>query len=245
MKHNSKVNFDKIVGFGDSWVYGDELMDPALVSSNIHFSNPVNNQYRNRHCFLGQLGQHYGVPVQNFGIPGGSLQSTIWTYIQWKMQDIEYKNSLVIVWLTESDRNSFINAKRQNSGNNMLVHSTWVDSGSTNVDSEFTKWVKQFQVMSNCRQLAHLNYSHAVTFFDGQSIANNLFLLQFNGAPPPAELKLQTLCNSTLDWTTYFRDHPGNQNRELIMPDGHPNEMGHKLICDHLIIEIDRAIISK
>jgi hypothetical protein len=39
----------------------------------------------------------------------------------------------------------------------------------------------------------------------------------------------------------WFRDHPGNQQRELIMPGGHPNEIGHVMIAEKLISTIDSA----
>jgi hypothetical protein len=39
----------------------------------------------------------------------------------------------------------------------------------------------------------------------------------------------------------WFRDHPGNQKRELIFPGGHPNEIGHQMIADKLISTIDSA----
>ena len=50
----------------------------------------------------------------------------------------------------------------------------------------------------------------------------------------------------TLYWpefstTMWFRDHPGNQKRELIMPNGHPNEIGHQMIAEKLISTIDSA----
>jgi len=245
MSNDSKIKFTKIVGFGDSWVYGDELIDPALASANVHFSRRENDQYRETNCFLGQLGDFYGVPVENFGIPGGSLQSAIWTYLWWAAQDSDYANSLVIVWLTESDRHSFIDSTKQRLGKNMLVHSTWVDNSNSSVPLKFVEWVKKFQVLSNCRELARLNYLQTVAFFDGQAAASNLFLMQFNGAPPPVEITSPTLQNSMIDWITFFRLHPGNQNRELIMPDGHPNEKGHQVIAQQLIQEINRAIISK
>jgi len=47
------------------------------------------------------------------------------------------------------------------------------------------------------------------------------------------------------DWITYFRDHPDNQDRGLIMPGGHPNEQGHEIIRDLLIPELDRVILAE
>ena len=79
------MKFQKIVGFGDSWMYGDELMDPEYAAQHPegHYSDEQNFSYRLRHCFLGQLGEHYDVPTENFGIPGGSLGSTMWTFQWW------------------------------------------------------------------------------------------------------------------------------------------------------------------
>jgi hypothetical protein len=56
---------------------------------------------------------------------------------------------------------------------------------------------------------------------------------------------VRTLAWPDFAWTIYFRDHPGNRKRELIKPDGHPNEQGHQLIQDMLIPEIDYVILTK
>ena len=62
---------------------------------------------------------------------------------------------------------------------------------------------------------------------------------------PPDSPMVDTLLWSDFAWTLHFRDHPGNQNRELIMPGGHPNEKGHEIIRDQLIPEIDRVILAE
>jgi hypothetical protein len=66
------MKFKKIVGFGDSFVYGDELLDPKLDPAT-HHSNELNTAYREQRCFLGQLGQHYQCPVYKvpFGLSCG------------------------------------------------------------------------------------------------------------------------------------------------------------------------------
>jgi hypothetical protein len=82
------MEFKKIAGFGDSWVFGDELLDPFYAKTNnlAHAGDRQNKPYRDQHCYLGLLGQHYGVPVENYGIPGGSLDSTVWTFLKWLNQ---------------------------------------------------------------------------------------------------------------------------------------------------------------
>jgi hypothetical protein len=240
------MKFDRIVGFGDSWVYGDELIDPALAHTpGVRCSDNKNKRYRENNCFLGLLGKHYNVPVENYGIPGGSLQSTIWMYLTWMQITAHQYSSLILVWLTESDRNSFYNPASMYPGKDQFVHTTWIDSGIDVTPREFSTLVKQFQVLSNCRELAALNYLQTVLFFDGQAARNQLFLLQFNGASPPCRAAAPTLIDPNMNWIEYFRDHPNNQQRQLVMPGDHPNEKGHEIIRDRLITEIDRAILAQ
>ena len=244
------MKFKKIVGFGDSWMYGDELLDPALLAadSEAHCCWVQNTNYREQHCFLGRLGQHYNVPTENFGIPGGSLRSSIWTYLWWLQHEPDPTNCLVLVGLTEADRETFYNPTHVHYSNdppwNKFVHSTWVEYGSSVIDQDWRTMVKQHMVLSACSGLRKLNYLEAVHFFNGQA-ASGISLLQFHTMPPPVDTVIPSMIMPDHYWTIYFRDHPGNQNRELIKSGGHPNEKGHEIIRDHLIVEIDRAILAQ
>ena len=245
------MKFKKIVGFGDSWVYGDELLDPSLAENypDAHCCWTQNNDYRESRCFLGLLKDHYKLPVENLGHPGGSLQSTIWSYLWWFQQEKNPDECLVIVFLTEPDRESFYNPNHVHYGNdpqwNKFVHLTWVQSGASVVTKEWVDLVKRYTVLTHCDQLSQLRYIQAMMFFDGQASRYNIPLLQYHGAPPLTDFNVTTLMKPEFDWITYFRDHPGNQKRELIKPNGHPNENGHEIIRDMLITEIDSVIMSK
>ncbi len=246
------MKFKKIVGFGDSWMYGDELLDPELVREqpDAHCCWVQNSAYREGHCFLGLLGQHYGVPTENFGIPGGSLQSTIWTYLWWIKHEPNPEECLVLVGLTEGNRYSFYNPNHVSYSNdppwNKFVHSTWLNPGNSVVDRDFTEMIKRFLVLTECDDLRKLNYEQAMMFFDGQAARQIFPMLQFHLMPSPVDLRVPSLIDIPHDsFGKFFWEHPGNRNRELIMPGGHPNEKGHEIIRDMLIIDIDRAILSK
>jgi hypothetical protein len=241
------MQFKKIVGFGDSWMYGDELMDPVYLAENpnAHYSDSQNFPYRLKHCFLGLLGEHYGVPIENFGIPGGSLTSTMWTF-QWWMDNetLPFDECLVLVALTNSDRITHYNPNHTHYSIdppwNKFVHSTWVNFGSSVVPEDFATMMKYQMTLTDCPALSQLNYQHAVLFFDGVAARNNLKMHQFNIMPAERMVpNTPTLREPGVSWTMFFRDHPGNQNRELICADGHPNEIGHTIIRDHLISQID------
>ena len=242
------MKFKKIVGFGDSWMHGDELLDPALANDpTAHYSWIQNTAYRESNCFLGLLGQHYGVPTENYGIPGGSLRSTMWTYLWWLEREPDPKNCLVLIMLTEADRESFYNpihVDLKNQPWNPFVHSTWVECSNGLVPAAWRDMVKQFMVLSSCSELRKLNYLETVHFFNGQYTAG-INLMQMHTMPPPVRVELPSIPHPDFHWCHYFRDHVGNQKRELIMPGGHPNEKGHELIRDHLIQDIDLAILIK
>ena len=240
------MNFKKIVGFGDSWTYGDELLDPELLKQDpeAHFCWDQNTAYRERNCFLGQLGTHYGVPTENFGIPGGSLTSTQWTFQWWLDHEPNPEDCLVIIGLTNSDRITHYNPNHVHYSNdppwNKFVHSSWVNFGSSVVPDAFCQMIKQQIVLTVCPAWEKLNYQNAVLFFDGIAARNRLKLFQFHIMPGERPIAhAPTLIWPDFAWTLYFRDHPGNQKRELIKPDGHPNEIGHSLMRDRLISYID------
>lgn len=246
------MKISKIVGFGDSWMYGDELLNAALKQSDpeAHCCWDQNTQYREQHCFLGLLGAHYDLPTENFAIPGGSLESTEWTYLWWLDHEPNPQDCLVLIFLTESNRASFYNPRHTHYSNdppwNRFVHSTWVHFGSSVIGPEFTDMIKRYLVLTECEQLWDLRYRRAVLLFDSMATSNKIATLMWNTMPPLRAMPtVRNLVWPSFAWTLYFRDHADNQDRGLIMPGGHPNERGHRLIRDRLIPELDRVIIKE
>ena len=241
------MKFKKIVGFGDSWMYGDELLDPELSRQHkdAHTCWHQNDPYRTTHNFLGLLGKHYSVPVENFGVPGGSMQSSIWTFLWWLDHEPNPEECLVLVGHTDSDRLTHYNPNHVSFGNdppwNKFVHSTWVEYGSTVVPEPFRDMIKRQLVLTNCSELARLNYQQTVLFFDGVAGRKRIPLMQFHIMPADVKMDLPTIIWPGFSTTMWFRDMPGNQRREMIMPGGHPNEDGHVLVADKLISTIDSA----
>ena len=246
------MKIDRIVGFGDSWMYGDELLDPVLAAQDpeAHCSWDQNTQYREDRCFLGLLGQHYGLPVENFGIPGGSLESTEWTYLWWLDHEPLPERCLVVVFLTESNRASFYNPNHVHYSNdppwNKFVHSTWVHFGSSVIGPEFTDMIKRYLVLTECKDLWDYRYRRTVMLIDGHAAKASIPTLMWNTLPPVRAMpQVTSLKWPDFAWTIYFRNHPSNQARELIKPGGHPNELGHEMIRDMLLPETDRVILHE
>jgi len=239
--------FDQIVGFGDSWMWGDELLDPSLhAHPQAHPMLTENTFYRENHCFLGLLGKHYGVPTENFGWPGGSQRSSIWCYLWWLNNRKPSKHTLVLVGHTDANRNSFYNPKHHVYPNDppwhRFVNSSWVHSGNASIESEWINMVKTHMTLTECHELSCLTYQETVLFFQGQNSKSGLTVLQFHVSPPP-----MLLTESTLLWPNSWigkllQELP--DSKLMFSPNGHPNEKGHEIVRDHLIKEIDCAILA-
>jgi len=233
------MKFKKIVGFGDSWIYGHDLRDPDSTDPTDH------KVYREANCFLGQLGAHYNVPVENFGISGGSLQSTIWTGLWWlENETLDLSDCLVLVGLTESYRNSFYNNSHKSTPDqptwDQFVHSTW--DGARVHSTEFWDFMKQYVVLTGSRQLSNLNYQQAVLFFDGVAARNNIQLLQFDIFKDTNIKKPKNI--PTLIWpNTNLYDMIFDNPDKSLQLWTHPSVLGHKFIADRLISEIESSII--
>ena len=239
------MKFDKIVAFGDSWVWGDELLNPTLIDH--PHAHPVlieNTDYRESHCFAGLLGKHYGVPVENFGWPGGSNQSAIWCYLWWLEREPAPERCLVLVGITDSNRTSFYNPNHVSYANdppwNRFVHSAWVHAGNSANTAEWQDMVKRFTVLTDCRELHNLWHKQTLLFFDGQNKGN---LLQFCTIPPCMSYPVNSLLWPNTSLGLLLNQQP-NKN-ELFAPMRHPNEKGHEVVRDLLINEIERAIIAQ
>jgi len=239
------MKFKKIVGFGDSWIWGDELLDPNLKNTvNSHPVMVENTLYRENHCFLGLLGQYYDVPTKNFGIPGGSQQSAIWTYLWWLSHEkLNPCDCLVLVGHTGSNRNTFYNPAHVTYANdpewNKFIHSSWVHSGASFIDNEWAKMVKSNMVLTDCKELRDLTYQQSVLFFEGQNYKLKNNVIQFTTMGPSFFITADGLIWPDSGLSAFIKGRP-----ELMAPGRHPNEDGHIVIRDHLITEIERVILA-
>lgn len=239
------MKFKKIVGFGDSWVWGDELLSPELRER--EDAHPVlieNVEYRESKCFLGLLGQHYNIPVENFGIPGGSQQSALWTYLWWlENEQLDPRECLILVGHTDSNRTSFYNPMHISYSNdppwNKFVHSAWVHSGSNANNELWVQMVKSNMVLTDCNELHKLTHRHSVIFFEGQYYKLGGNVLQFNIMEPSVTVDATGFVDSNLGLNALVNRRP-----ELLAPMGHPNESGHEVIRDYLINQIESVILA-
>jgi hypothetical protein len=235
------MKLKKIVGFGDSWIWGDELIDPALDAHPRRSPDLTENDtYRERNCFLGLLGQHYAVPVENYGIPGGSLQSAVWTFLWWLDHEPNPEQCLILVGHTGPARFSYYDPNKVmtpiDPAWNRFVHSAWP------VEAEWKTLIQQQTVLTDSRELQALRFQETVLLFDGVSARQDLNLIQFNLAEPIRLVShAQTMAWPSWSFSEWFlKELPAIYRK----PGNHPNELGHQLIRDRLISHIDSCIIK-
>jgi hypothetical protein len=157
-------------------------------------------------------------------------------------EQLDPAECLILVGHTDANRVSFYNPNHVSYYNdppwNRYVHSQWIHSGFEEEDRTWTQMVKAHTVLTDCDQLHQLNYRQSLTFFEGQYHAMSHNVVQFCTIHPPMVART---CN--LIWPDRSLNSFIYPNKHLMAPDGHPNEIGHRLLRDHLIPEIERVIL--
>ncbi len=239
------MNIKKLAVFGDSWVYGDELIDPTLEIQEC--CSHLNNDYRLSHSFSGLLAKELGVPYENYGHPGGSLQSAIWTFL-WFLDNTDWSDTACVIGLTGPDRQSWFNPEHEHMGGddpewNKLIHSTWVNFGSDVVPKVWQDFGKQYLTLSHDSQLSLYNYQQAVYFFDGIAKTKNIPLVQFNLYDPGTVI---SGCDTLLWPDQNMKDKLLNRPdaNKIHAPLHHPNELGHQIISKELLPKVNDVILT-
>lgn len=79
----------KIIAFGDSWVWGDELGD---------------FEFRNKKNITGLIRNHYKIETLNFSVNGSSLDEIIFQLMIYFESDLYDKDNLILIGLTSPIR---------------------------------------------------------------------------------------------------------------------------------------------
>ena len=238
----------RIIAFGDSWTYGDELLDPqfsAYPDSGMLDHYDENKKYRLDHCYAGRVATHYGVEFENLAFPGSSLESMRWT-LQWVLNNSrdELKDTLWLVGLTDSSRQSWFNpfheVGRKDPPWNRHMHGTWLAQPNSDIDENWFKLQKLWLGMSYHREWSGFNFQQTINLFEHAQHTTGATVLQFSVLENNFACSTPSLLYPGMNWrsilTSQQKDH-GN----LFAKGGHPNEKGHEIISKHLIEHIKYA----
>jgi hypothetical protein len=99
--------------------------------------------------------------------------------------------------------------------------------------------VKKHIVLTDCPEMHALNTNSTVLFFDGQHHSLSKNVMQF--------FTIEWHKTIDVDSMVFKKSSLNNLlpvKSDLFAPQRHPNEKGHEVIRNHLIQEIDRAILT-
>lgn len=234
------MTIKKIVTFGCSWTYGDELQDPT--------SNIDVDEYRMKHVWGNLIAEHHGWKFENHGYPGASLTS-IRDSITWYVATQDITDVIFLVGLTEPNRQSWYNNKHEKNDIDPSwmnhVHSNWVIDNESSYSKLWQHAFKSFLLDQQCKEWMVSNFNQTVMLIDGIAARYNIPVVQFN----MLNEVLDGITPKSLYWPEYnmgeYLDEHYIRGDKVWAPQGHPNELGHKIISKKLISHIDSAILCK
>ena len=214
----------EIAGFGCSWIAGDEIQHPTA-----DINSEQGRIYREENCTLGKLGQLLEVKrVYNYGISGGSLQSTQWEFFRWVKTHLNQRpdpsQTLIVVGLTEASRQSWFTNDKQS----RYMHSHWIHPGDSWED-----FLKFYSVNADNHHLWKTNYWVTANFFHSFCYTRGLKLLMFNVFPPP-DCSLSILHHPKWDARTFMAQQDYASSEPLLAEHKHPNEKGSIVLAERL-----------
>lgn len=222
-----------VIGFGCSWIHGDEIVHPTADPASKEY-----RLYREKNCTLGQLGNILGAKkVENYGIAGGSLQSTQWEFSQWVQTKRTFPDTLVVIGLTEASRVSWWNGPNKNSSE---FGGQYIHNHSIHPKHPWGQFSKFYYTNCDDQDLQNINYWNTVNFFYNYCKIRNIRLFMFNVFTPP--LIMEEVVDSEWNARNYMHSVQ-HVNGDVLAPGKHPNEKGSQVLAERLHNMINSAKI--
>jgi hypothetical protein len=239
------MKIKKLIAFGCSWAYGDELIDPQfqhLSEDKFKDHYDQNAPYRLANSFPGLIADRFGLELNNMAFPGASLESMRWNFMWYLRNGMSRDDVMFVVAHTDATRQSWFNPMHEVSTKdpqwNRHMHGTWLTQPNPDIDDNWFKLQKLWLGMSYHREWAEYNFQQSINLFDQAESRYKIPTLQFSVLENKYSVTVPSLMFPGLN----FRDILFGKKKELgIEPfarGGHPNEKGHQIIADHLIEHI-------
>lgn len=243
------MTIKRIIGIGDSYMFGDELVKHRDVGIKLPDRTELNSEFRKEKCFLGQLARRFQAEAINLGYPGASLRS-MRDALTWYIQEgNEIENSLLLVGITQPWRESWYNQYHKRKIDiepkwNNHVHSSWIFSdlqtGQNNYSN--TIWNDQFKIymeMQDCEKRSTIELNQSLLFFDGIGKQYNIPVVQVNVFVPPGDPTKRVIVPSYYEPDASI-DGCIKPYSTLKEEGGHPSVKGHRVVADWIQSIIDR-----
>jgi hypothetical protein len=238
-----------LVAFGDSWVYGDELLDPTVPDLK-WCTDPRNDNYRQSNGFPGLIAKHFGWSLENHASNGQSLQSMIWTFQWWVDTNPDFSESVVLVGLTHPSRHSwwFSDRVRQpwDPAWYRYLHSLWLESANGRDYNGWYDFHRFWRAKATDDEWTRKNYQTAVYFFSGFCHQHEIPLIMFNVFEDMPDIPNSSVINGKSGLFNLLRDtSPPTKNPDGVWGESHPNKDGHRIIAEYLINHIKPCKLAR
>jgi len=204
----------KLVGFGCSFTYGSELVDPDIDPAD-HWANV---RYRESNVWLGRLADKLDALFDNRSEPGNSNYAIQYQFADWfnNYRNPDERVVVCIAW-SELQRFSWLSER--------WFHNNFVRN--PHLKNELWKYSNKEWTVN---KVDHKYWTDAAKLFVN-SVCNlhNIPVLQFNalGAHTPAKYNNYFLDGLTME--SMLKNAQQNDDRlDLFANGGHPNEAGHE-----------------
>jgi hypothetical protein len=220
-----------IVGFGDSWIYGNEIG-----------SDEPGDQYRLDNCILGRIGHNLDLPTVNLGRAGSSLTSMVWEFNRWVTTVDTPSDYLVVVGLTWDSRESWWPTDQTKLTS--ICPRPWYleshDHTHNNIIDEWTEYIRHYILYSDHDDLRSMRYWQTVNFLDSYSYKHRIPLVQFNIARPTNTVNVDSLYDANSCMVEKLMQQQQKTGIDLHAPKRHPNVDGAKFLASLITKEIQQ-----
>lgn len=218
----------KLVGFGCSFTYGSELVDPNIDIDNHH----ANTRYRNNNVWLGRLADNLGYQFDNLAEPANSNFAIAQQVSNYFLNTYDPNDKIIICigWTSRARMSWYTN-------------NTWTHNGFAGKEHGWAQSAREWVQMSD-------NESYDMYTESAKFIVNNICksmgipILQFNAL---GHHKASSYSNYYIDGNSMdsmLRRAMGEDNRlNLVAEGGHPNEQGHEYFTIRLTDFVKSHII--
>jgi len=200
----------KLVGFGCSFTYGSELVNPDIDPAD-HWAN---TRYRESNVWLGQLAKLLDATFDNRAEPANSNYAIQYQFADW-FNNTRNPNDRVVVCIAWSEPQRF-----------SWLDETWTHNSTVRNDEKFLHSRKDW-IISN---VDHNYWTDAAKLFvNSVCKLNNIPILQFNALGIHKSTSYNNYFLDGLTMESVLKDaQRGDDRLDLFATGGHPNKVGHE-----------------
>ena len=203
----------KLVGFGCSFTYGSELIDPNIDEDNHH----AYTRYRNNNVWLGRLASKLGYQFDNLAEPANSNFAIAQQVSNYFLNTYNPQDKIIIcVGWTEKTRMSW------------YTKNTWTHNGFAGDKHGWPQSAREWVIKSD-NESYNMYTKNAKFIVNSICKSMNIPIIQFNalGHHQTTQYPNYFIDGNSMD-SMLRRTMAEDERLDLIANNGHPNEAGHE-----------------